>query len=61
MKAQSPEERVDPRGESRTENESASRRLPSWNEIFTILDKAQIPDEFLADRRQGVAEDRSKP
>lgn len=29
-----------------------------WNEIFTALDKAGFPDDFLADREQGLPQER---
>ena len=29
-----------------------------WETIFAILDEADFPDDFLADRNQGVAETR---
>ena len=35
-----------------------SRSPSNWDEIFATLDKAGIPDDFMADRRQGVAEER---
>lgn len=30
----------------------------SWEEIFTALDAAQFPADFMADRQQGTAEKR---
>jgi antitoxin VapB len=33
-----------------------SQAPATWNEIFTALDDAHFPDEFMNDRRQGVAE-----
>lgn len=29
-----------------------------WETIFALLDEAEFPDDFLADRNQGVAETR---
>lgn len=31
---------------------------PSWDEIFKMLDEAGFPEDFMADREQGIAEDR---
>lgn len=30
----------------------------SWNEIFAAIDEAKFPREFMADRQQGVQEER---
>jgi antitoxin VapB len=35
-----------------------SQSPSSWNDIFAALDEADFPPEFMADRNQGVAEDR---
>ena len=35
-----------------------SRSPSTWEEIFATLDEAGIPDDFMADRQQGVSEDR---
>ncbi len=35
-----------------------SRTPSSWDEIFAALDAAAFPDNFMADRQQGVAEKR---
>ncbi len=35
-----------------------SQSPSSWDEIFAALDAAQFPPEFMADRKQGTAEDR---
>jgi antitoxin VapB len=32
----------------------------SWNEIFVALDEAKFPREFMADRQQGVQEEREE-
>jgi len=32
----------------------------SWDEIFAAIDEAAFPDDFLADRQQGVPEERAK-
>ncbi len=29
-----------------------------WNEIYAALDQADIPDDFLADRKQGPPQER---
>jgi len=31
-----------------------------WDEIYAALDQARIPDDFLSDRAQGVAEKREE-
>lgn len=31
-----------------------------WNEIFAALDKAGVPDDFLADRAQGRPQERDE-
>lgn len=34
-------------------------QVPSnWNEIFAAIDSAKFPREFMADRQQGVQEER---
>jgi len=33
-------------------------QTPSWKEIFAMLDEAEIPKDFMADRDQGVLEER---
>lgn len=33
-------------------------QTPSWKEIFAMLDAADIPKDFMADRDQGVQEER---
>lgn len=35
-----------------------SRSPSNWDEIFAALDDAGIPDDFMADRQQGISEDR---
>ncbi len=35
-----------------------SQSPSTWDEIFTALDAAKFPSEFLSDRSQGVGEDR---
>jgi antitoxin VapB len=35
-----------------------SQAPSSWKEIFAALDEAEFPREFLADRKQGVQEER---
>ncbi len=35
-----------------------SQAPSTWSEIFTVLDDAAFPAEFLNDRQQGVAEER---
>jgi antitoxin VapB len=37
-----------------------SQAPSTWNEIFTALDEAGFPAEFLNDRQQGVAEERER-
>ena len=37
-----------------------SRRPADWGEIFQALDRAGFPDDFLADRAQGVAQEREE-
>lgn len=32
----------------------------SWNDIFASLDKAGVPDDFLADRAQGLPQEREE-
>ena len=32
----------------------------SWDELFTALDAVGFPDDFLADRAQGIAEKREE-
>ena len=32
----------------------------SWNDIFSSLDKAGVPDDFLADRAQGLPQERDE-
>jgi antitoxin VapB len=36
-----------------------SQSPASWDEIYAALDAAQFPAEFMADRDQGVAEERA--
>jgi antitoxin VapB len=31
---------------------------PTWKEVFAMLDAAELPHDFLADRNQGVFEER---
>lgn len=31
-----------------------------WDEIFAALDKAGVPEDFLADRNQGTPQDREE-
>ena len=33
---------------------------PSWNEIFAALDKAGVPDDFMADRGQDDLHERDE-
>lgn len=33
---------------------------PAWAEIFAAVDEARFPDEFLANRKQGVVEVREE-
>lgn len=35
-----------------------SQSPANWDEIFAALDAAEFPAEFMADRNQGVAEER---
>lgn len=35
-----------------------SKAPSSWDEIFSALDEAQFPSEFMSDRQQGIAESR---
>ena len=37
-----------------------SQSPSTWDEIFAALDEAQFPADFMADRRQGVAEVREE-
>ena len=37
-----------------------SQSPKSWEEIFAALDKAGFPDDFLEDRKQGVAQKREE-
>jgi antitoxin VapB len=37
-----------------------SRTPSSWGEIFAALDEAGIPEDFMVDRQQGVAEERER-
>jgi antitoxin VapB len=37
-----------------------SQAPANWDEIYTALDNAAFPDDFLANREQGVAEEREK-
>jgi antitoxin VapB len=32
----------------------------SWDEVYAALDKAGFPDDFLADRNQGPAQERDE-
>ena len=32
----------------------------SWEEVYAALDKADFPDDFLADRAQGPAQEREE-
>jgi antitoxin VapB len=32
----------------------------NWAEIYAALDKAGFPEDFLVDRRQGIAEEREE-
>ena len=34
---------------------------PSWNEIFAALDKAGVPDDFMAERGQDGLHKRDEP
>ena len=42
------------------EDNAFSQRSESWEEIYASLDKAGFPDDFLADRQQGPAQDRNE-
>ena len=35
--------------------------VPSWNEVFAALDKAGIPDDFMADRGQDGIREQDEP
>ena len=35
-----------------------SAKLGGWNEIFAALDQAGVPEDFLADRNQGIPQKR---
>jgi antitoxin VapB len=35
-----------------------SQSPSNWSDIFAALDEADFPTEFMADRPQGVSEDR---
>jgi antitoxin VapB len=37
-----------------------SQAPANWDEIYTALDNAAFPDDFLANSEQGVAEEREK-
>lgn len=32
----------------------------SWDELFTAIDRAGFPEDFLADRKQGTPEEREE-
>lgn len=43
--------------DERTGDLILSKDAPTdWDRIFRIIDEAQFPDDFMADRDQGVAE-----
>lgn len=37
-----------------------SQAPATWDEVFAALDEAEFPAEYLADRKQGVAERREE-
>ena len=46
------------RRDERTGDLILSQAPKSLEEVFAALDKAEFPDEFMAERNQGVAEER---
>jgi antitoxin VapB len=37
-----------------------SQAPDSWNDVYAALDKAGFPEEFLADRNQGLPQERDE-
>lgn len=35
-------------------------QVPSWTEVFAALDAAQLPEDFMADREQGLSQEREE-
>ena len=46
------------RRDAATGDVTPSRRPSNWSEIFRLLDDAAIPADLLADRRQGLPQER---
>ena len=54
------EEEVYIRRDPRNGDVVLSRRPADWGDIFEALDRAGFPEDFLADRAQGVAQEREE-